>query len=172
MRTVPTLRLRPLRPGDEESAVEWSRDAAFCVANDWEPHLPAERVRQHWQRLITTPPTGLLRLGIEQGGQLIGYTDLAGLTSDTGELGIAIGQSGRWSQGIGRAACTLLLAHAFDELGLGTVTAEVHAPNLRSLRLMRALGFNEIGPVGEEKYQGKVVPLVGFEMTRENWHSR
>ena len=121
LRLMPILSvpvLRPLRPGDEESAVQWSRDAAFCAANDWAPDLPAERVRQHWQRLITAPPEGLLRLGIEQDEQLIGYADLAGLSADTGELGIAIGQSGRWGQGIGKAACTLLLAHAFDELGL------------------------------------------------------
>lgn len=164
-----SISLRPLRLGDEEAAVRWSRDAAFCAANDWQPNLPAERVQKHWQKLITSPPAGLLRLGVLQGERLIGYVDLAGQTAETGELGIAIGESALWGQGVGAAACQLMLAHAFEQLDLPEVTAEVHAPNTRSRRLMNKLGFTEIGQVGEEIYQGESVPLIGFLMRRDAW---
>lgn len=166
-----TLRLRPLRPGDEEVAVRWAKDEAFCRANDWELGMTDERVRRHWQETIHSPPPGLLQLGIEEGGRLIGYVDLAGLTAESGEFGIAIGESGRWGQGLGAKSGRLLLAYAFGELHLSTVTAEVHAPNERSRRLMHHLGFEELGEVGQEEYQGEQVALLGYVLRSEAWEA-
>lgn len=163
------VRLRPLRPGDEESAVRWGADEEFCLAIDWPVGLPPEHLRQHWQGLLTLRPPELLRFGITVDGVLVGYTDLAGFTDDSAEFGIAIGERALWGRGLGLRAGQLTLAHAFTELGLQTVTAEVHAPNARSRALMRRLGFVEIGSGGPEEYRGEVVPVIRFALERRNF---
>ncbi|MDV6373863.1 GNAT family N-acetyltransferase [Deinococcus arenicola] len=163
------LTLRPLLPGDEESAVRWGADEEFCLAIDWPTGLPAAHIRQHWQGLLTLTPPELLRHGIELDGVLVGYTDLAHFTEHSAEFGIAIGERELWGQRLGLRAGQLTLAHAFTELGLKTVTAEAHAPNLRSRALMLRLGFTEIGFGGLEDYQGQEVQVVRFVLHRENF---
>lgn len=166
---IADVRLRPLRPGDEESAVRWGADEEFCLAIDWPVGLPAEHIRQHWRGLLTLTPPELLRHGITVGGVLVGYTDLAGFTGDSAEFGIAIGERALWGQGLGLQAGRLTLAHAFADLGLQTVTAEVHAPNLRSRALMRRLGFTEIGQGSPQEYRGALVPVIQFVLERNTF---
>ena len=66
------LTLRPLRPGDEDTAVRWGADREFCLANGWSPGLAPRVLRRHWQAIIADRSPGFLRLGIEQGGELVG----------------------------------------------------------------------------------------------------
>lgn len=160
-----------MHPGDEETAVAWGADVAFCLANGWALQMPAERIRSHQRRLIDSPPEGLLRLGIEMDGRLIGFVDLADLNEQSGELGIAIGESGLWGGGIGAQAGRLMLAHAFEVRELEFVWAEVHLPNRRSQALMRKLGMTETGREGTDEYQGEVVPMVQYRIEREQFAS-
>ena len=161
--------LRPLRPGDEQTAVRWAADAGFCRAAGWTPGLAPRLVRAHWGRLIAGSGPDFLRLGVELGGRLVGYVDLAKLTRTSGEFGIGIGIGERtlWDWGVGTQAGRLMLAHGFGALGLDTVTAEVHAPNRRSHALMRRLGFGEVGLGEPDTYRGEVVAVVRYELTRD-----
>ncbi|WP_188902654.1 GNAT family N-acetyltransferase [Deinococcus aerophilus] len=160
------VRLRSLRSGDEESAVRWGADEAFCRAVDWPPGLSAAHLRAHWQDLIAATEPDFLRLGIERGGRLVGYTDLAHITDHGAEFGIAIGERTLWGSGVGTAAGQQTLTHAFGPLGLRRVHAEVHLPNLRSHALMRRLGFRELGRAGAQEYQGQIVPVVRYRLDR------
>lgn len=160
------LILRPLRPGDEEAAVRWGADQEFCLAIDWTPNLPAERIRTHWRRIIRIPDPTFLRLGIELNGDLAGYVDLANLDGVSGEFGIAIGEPGQWGRGIGWQAGRYLLQFAFEELGLQSVKAEVHAPNHRSHALMQKLGFRTVGEAPPEFYQGELVRIIRYVINR------
>ncbi len=160
------VRLRALRPGDEESAVRWGADEEFCLAIDWPVGLPADHIRQHWQGLLALRPPELLRHAVTADGVLVGYTDLAGFTDSSAEFGIAIGERALWGQGLGLRAGRLTLAHAFNDRQLQTVTAEVHAPNGRSRALMRRLGFSENGQGKPEEYRGEMVPVIRFVLER------
>lgn len=93
------------------------------------------------------------------------------MTEETAELGIAIGDSGLWGQGIGRQAGNLLLRHAFENLHLQYVWAEVHEPNERSHALMRKLGFTETSRHGTDEYQGQEVPMVQYRLERAQFGS-
>ena len=171
---VMDITLRPLRPGDEETAVRWGADREFCLANGWVPGLAPRVLRRHWQVIIADRSSDFLRLGIEQrgegqGGELVGYVDLGDITAESAEFGIAIGEPRRWGQGMGTRAGQLLLAHAFGPLGLSVLRAEVHAPNVRSHALMRRLGFAVMGESGTDLYWGVQVPLVRYEVRRADW---
>ena len=163
------VHLRPWQPGDEEAAVRWSGDRAFCWANDWTLDLPAERVRAWWRGRGNSAE--FLRM-IEADGVIVGYAEWQDRTEHTAELGIAIGESRLWGRGIGAQAEKLMVAWAFEELGLQYVWAEVHQPNARSLALMHKIGFRETGRQGEGDYQGRLVPMVQFELTREEFAGR
>lgn len=67
---------------------------------------------------------------------------------------------------MGRRAGELTLRYGFGTLGLGTITAEVHRPNVRSHALMRALGFREVGLGDLDEYYGEPVPLVRYALRR------
>lgn len=164
-----SLSLRPLRPGDEETAVRWAADPEFCRAADWAVGLAPSKVRSHWQRLIAGTGPDFLRLGVEHDGQLVGYVDLAELTRQSGEFGIAIGERALWGRGLGAAAGRLMLAHAFGTLGLDVVTALVHVPNTPSHALMRRLGFREAGRAEPELYRGQMADVIRYELQASTW---
>ena len=168
------LTLRPLRSGDEETAVRWGANHEFCLATGWSPGLAPRVLRRHWQAVIADRSPDFLRLGIVQrgegqGGELVGYVDLGGLTAESAEFGIVIGEPEHWGQGVGTRAGRLLLAYAFGTLGLSVLRAEVHAPNLRSHALMRRLGFIPVGESGMDLYRGERVALVRYELRREDF---
>lgn len=159
------LRLRPLSLDDLPAIGRWAADPEFCAATGWASGLTEARLRAFWTPLITQPEPDFLRLGAELDGQLIGYVDLAFIMGRQAELGFAIGERALWGRGLGERAARLMLRHAFETLHLRRVTAEVHATNVRSLALLRKLGFRETGLAPEsEKYRGEWVRLVQFEL--------
>lgn len=81
-----------------------------------DPGLTREAVNAFWERLLAAPEGDFLRLGIESGRQLVGYTDLAGIDHTIGaaEFGIAVGPSRNWGRGLRRAAGLLMLQHGFQ----------------------------------------------------------
>ena len=160
------LSLRPLRPGDEVTAARWGQDREFCLANGWTPGLSERVLRRHWLMVMASIGSDFLRLGIEEEGRLIGYTDLADLTRSSGEFGIALGDPAAWGQGRGTRAGRLMLAHAFGPLGLLEVRAEVHVPNARSHALMHRLGFVRAGEGEPDLYRGERVPVWRYHLPR------
>ena len=104
----------------------------------------------------------------------MGYADLAGIDHAIGvaEFGIAVGPSRNWGRGIGRAAGLLMLRHGFQVLKLPCVWAEVHALNLRSLALMRKLGFQQEGVGAEQQpYDGQMAETVQFSLLRGDFEA-
>ncbi|KQR41131.1 GNAT family N-acetyltransferase [Deinococcus sp. Leaf326] len=163
------LTLRPLRSGDEVTAARWGQNRDFCLANGWTPGLSERVLCRHWLGVMAGVGPGFLRLGIEEEGRLIGYTDLADLTRLSGEFGIALGEPATWGQGRGTRAGRLMLAHAFGPLGLREVRAEVHAPNTRSHALLRRLGFVRAGEGEPEPYRGERVAVLRYRLTRDSF---
>ena len=106
---------------------------------------------------------------IELEGQIVGYAQWQDIHDGVAELGIAIGDSHVWGKGIGAVAGQLMLEWAFGLLDLEKVWADVHEPNVRSLALMEKLGFAETSRKGMAEYQGRLVPMVQFELTRSTF---
>lgn len=166
------VQLRPLTPADFGTVFCWGQDEEFCLATGWTLNLTRAQIERSWGRILSEIGADFLRLGIEAGGALIGYVDLADIEHEVGraELGIAIGERSLWGRSLGFAAGRLMLEHGFAHLGLTRVTAQVHAPNPRSLALMRRLGFVQEGVLSRhELYRGGVCDVVLFGMLREEF---
>jgi len=60
-------------------------------------------------------------------------------------FGILIGERDAWGHGYGTEATRLMLAYAFDVLGMQNVTLTANADNVRGLRAYERAGFRRIG---------------------------
>ncbi|GGK14450.1 N-acetyltransferase [Deinococcus malanensis] len=147
--------------------MRWAADPLFCQAASWTVGLSPRVIRRHWAALIAGTQADFRRWGVTLDARLVGYVDLANLSTLSGELGVAIGERSLWGQGVARRACELLLQEAW-ELGLHTVTAEVHRPNMRSHALMRRLGFQQCGIRRPEPYYGVPVAVVQYVLKRQD----
>ncbi|MFC5599203.1 GNAT family N-acetyltransferase [Deinococcus cellulosilyticus] len=169
------MQLRPLTLGDLATIYLWSQDEVFCRANGWSIGLSWQQLRTWWMALLQTSPDVMLRSGVAVQDQLVGFVELSSFDwqEKTAVFGIAIGARSLWGQGIGFQAGQLMLQHGFDHLQLKAIFAEVHAPNLRSLALMRKLGFEETGRLPlHEVYQGTLSDVVCFVLESSCWNSR
>ena len=103
-------------------------------------------------------------MGITFNENIIGYTDLANIKDGSAELGIAIGESTLWGQGIGVEAALCTLQFAFTQLGITTFEAETHEINIRSRRMLEKIGFEEISRFGYEEYLGINSQLIQYRL--------
>ena len=143
------LRLRWLDQDDLESlfgvfsdrdALRWWRHPPFASTDDASIYLEqVHRGHEHGD---------LLQWGVERqaDGEMMGTALLAGVDAVHGraELRLLL-KSKHWGQGYGREAATVLLAHAFGDLGLRRIEAETPPANTGSLKALEALGFKREG---------------------------
>ncbi len=140
---------------------EWTRlremSANFLIP--WEPLWSQDAVTQsfymrQWRRFarrwVQDREYAFLifrRLPNHQEGGLLGgitITDIKRSVYQVGTLGYWMGAPFA-GQGVMREAISLLLPFAFEQLGLQRLEATVMPENERSLRLLRGLGFRDIG---------------------------
>lgn len=138
--------LRPLEPVDAPVIAGWAADPEFVRVADWAIRPTIREYEKHHLRIIESPPPGLIRLGADLSGQLIGYVDFFGA-----DLGYLIGGRERWGRGLGLQAASLAVRHGFTALRLPELTAGAADTNHRSIRILTGLGFQETGRVGEHR---------------------
>lgn len=97
----------------------------------------------------------------EEDPEPIGFVRLAELgKSGAYELVVAIGRQNLWGKGYGTQAVCRCLETAFFQRRAGTVAANVHRENLRSLRAMEKAGLRRAAQGGG---------YVHFSLTREEF---
>lgn len=157
------VNLRPLTMEDFPSVLNWSKDEIFCQANGWELNRDQDELYRWWLRCVKNDTRDFVRIGIEYDDRLIGYADLALIQGHTAELGIAIGESSLWGQGIGLQAARCMMAFGFEKQGLTVFTAETNESNTRSRKMLEKLRFQEISRIGHEEYMGAESLLVQYQ---------
>lgn len=159
-----SIKLRPLTMDDFNCVLAWSRDEGFCLANGWELDRSEDELYGWWLRCVKNDSRDFVRMGIEYDDRLIGYADLASIEGHTAELGIAIGESTLWGQGIGVKAARCMMAFGFEKLGITVFTAETHESNARSRKMLENLGFQENSRIGHEEYMGEDSRLIQYQL--------
>ena len=124
----------------DRDALRWWRHPPFASTDDASIYLEqVHRGHEHGD---------LLQWGIEtrDEGELIGTCLLAGVDAVHGRAEMRLLLRSRyWGQGYGREAGTVMLGHAFGELGLRRIEAETPPANAASLKALEALGFKREG---------------------------
>jgi len=86
------------------------------------------------------------------------------------ELGIFIGEKGRWDQGIGTEAVRLMLMNGFDTLNLNRISLEVFENNLRAIHVYEKVGFTTEGLKRQAMYKdGEYLNVLIMSILRDEW---
>ena len=121
----------------------------------WDRFLSASRDDRHLKALVVS----------RDGGELLGQVSLNEMVPGafrSAYLGYWIGAA-HAGRGFAREAVGLLVAHAFDGLGLHRVEANVQPTNRASLGVVRALGFRREG------FSPRYLRIAGRWEDHERW---
>lgn len=158
------LVLRPLGPGDVE--------ALLPIVSDWE--VVSRLASWPWpsdlafleERLAQPQPEPWMTAALLKDGALIGTAGAA-----EGGIGYMLARSA-WRQGYMTEACTALLDFAFATTDCPQVAAGVFEGNDAAARVLRRLGFREVGQSRHlNRARGEELPMRDFLLTRANWQA-
>jgi RimJ/RimL family protein N-acetyltransferase len=108
---------------------------------------------------------------IDSDGSLLGMISYYNVNFERrqAELGIYIGDRGRWSKGIGTESILTLLSHLFRNTNLIAMYLTTYASNARAQACYRKCGFEVTGTM--RKFSGRIGYYVDVQMktTREDF---
>jgi [ribosomal protein S5]-alanine N-acetyltransferase len=157
------LILRPIHIDDFQAVLNWSQDEVFCEANGWDLNRTTDELFNWWKKCVENKNAAFIRIGIELNDTLIGYGDLAYMNGSEAEVGIAIGESSLWGQGLGQVATVKLIDYG-KSIGITTFLAETHETNSRARKMLERIGFEEISRHGTELYKEVETALIQFKL--------
>lgn len=137
---TPRLLLRRARPDDLEAMHEVLSDAQAMRYWSSTRHETLEETREWLDSMITAPPGESDDFVIEHQGRVIGKVGCWRLP----EIGYILHPS-CWGRGLATEALAAAVAHIFASHPIPAVETDVDPRNLRSLALLKKLGFEETG---------------------------
>ena len=163
------ISLRGLVLSDAATMAQWAADPEFCRAAGWSTDLDPQAHLEFQRKIVQDPPEGLVRLGAEFAGGLVGYVDLHGSEPRRSELGFLIGERRLWGRGLGRRAAAAALGHGFVRMGLDEIWAEALDVNAGSMRILLGLGFRSTGTGDTDEYLGVPSVYRPFALSAGEW---
>jgi RimJ/RimL family protein N-acetyltransferase len=141
------IELRPLSTDILPLVEGWYNDfeTTRTLGVDWHP-ITTRRKLRHLEALLESPDPHFVILD-RASGSIIGLCGLDDVDSDsrTAEFSIMIGDKRFRGSGYGTEVTRLLLAYAFDVLGLHNVWLQVSSNNPEAIRAYEKAGFRRIG---------------------------
>ena len=170
---LPTLRtarlvLRPLVEADAEAMhialsdvelMRWWSSAPHADLAETRAYVAANAAQTQWLTWAITV----------DGGEALGWVVLGEYREGIRELGYILRRSA-WGQGFAREAVSAVIDHGFGAMGLRRICADVDPNNPGSVRLLRALGFQQEGYLRQEweTHNGVSDSLI-FGLLRDEW---
>ena len=74
----------------------------------------------------------------------------------------------QWGKGYAHEALAAVIGYAFGPLGLNQLMARVQRGNVRAIRLLQGLGFQEEGPLADVMREDGPRPTLRFGLTRSS----
>lgn len=172
------VRFRGVEREDLALFVEWLADPE--VRRGLSMHLPMTMaLEENWFEAMIKRPMDEQTLAIEalidRKWQLVGSCGFHNLEwrVSQAEVGILIGAKQHWNKGIGTAAMSLLVQHAFETLNLNRVYLRVFESNPAAIRSYEKVGFIHEGRMRQADYQdGKQIDVLYMGLLRSEWESK
>jgi ribosomal-protein-alanine N-acetyltransferase len=171
------LLLRPLAAPDAAALFAIFSDPEVMRYWSSAPWSDIEQADQYIDSAARDLAAGtMLRVGIEVAatGQLIGQLALHHFDQQNRrcEIGYALGWA-HWGKGYMAEAMGALLAHAFGELALNRIEADVDPRNPASMRALERLGFVHEGLLRERWIvAGEICDTAFYGLLKSDWDSR
>lgn len=144
--------LRRHRPEDFAAVARWYRDPELSRLTRYQTRpMAAEEVERFFRTRLLSVDALAYAICELPSERLIGFTTFSALDADNGSVlfHITIGERDAWGRGLGTEAARLMLAHAFERLGLHRVGLSVFSFNKRAIRSYEKVGFRVEGRVRE-----------------------
>jgi RimJ/RimL family protein N-acetyltransferase len=145
------LSLRDMTTDDLDIVVKWRCDP---VVNQYLADRLKSRDSVHpWFTRLRLDPKIWLKI-ILHNDLPVGYGVIESIDEKSRkcEIGLCIGETGCWGNGIGTSVVKSMLRHAFEELRLHRVVGVVMQDNKRSERMLKRLGFAYEGTMRDAMY--------------------
>ncbi len=136
--------LRRHVPENLAAVSRWYRDPEVARLTRYQTRpMPREEVERFFQTRLLEPDSVAYAIHVRLTDRLIGLTTFSALDADNGSVlfHITLGERDVWGQGYGTEATSLMLAHAFERLGLHRVGLSVFSFNDRAIRSYEKAGF-------------------------------
>jgi RimJ/RimL family protein N-acetyltransferase len=137
--------IRPLEENDAYTSVKWRNMPELWTFTTFKAdHEITLDDELKWIRAVIKDPTSA-RFAILADDVYVGNIYLTGLTKDTGEYHIFIGNKDYWGKGVARKASGLIIKYGREKLGLKTIILGVKPDNAAAFHLYESLGFEKTG---------------------------
>jgi RimJ/RimL family protein N-acetyltransferase len=160
--------LTELRDEDSDALFRWINDRELVLLSAPFAPVSEDAHREWFDSIRSRPDVEIYAIRTVDGERLIGTCQLHSIDRERGEaqLQIRIGERDAWGAGRGSEAVRLLLARAFEGLGLLRVELHVFATNERALRAYERAGFvrDEVRP-GAVRLDDEAVDVVVMSVT-------
>ncbi|HET6746724.1 MAG TPA: GNAT family N-acetyltransferase [Candidatus Saccharimonadales bacterium] len=151
--------IRPLKEEDARTSVKWRNMPELWTYTTFKAdHEITIEDELKWIRAVIKDPTSA-RFAIMADDDYVGNIYLTGLTKETGEYHIFIGNKAYWGKGIARKASELIIDYGREKLGLKTIILGVKPANVAAFHLYESLGFIKTGE--EEGFTRMKLSLAG-----------
>lgn len=169
----PELMLRYARPDDAQALFELASDAEVTNYFSWGPYTHQSQAAAYITSLAPKRASGerLELVIVNPSDVIIGVTGLSEfvLRDRRAVVGTWHGREW-WGSGANRKSKALVLALAFEGLGLNRVTAWCGTDNLRSQAALERLGFKHEGVLREwHMHAGVGKDVIVYSMLRSEW---
>jgi RimJ/RimL family protein N-acetyltransferase len=168
----PRVYLRPLELTDAPGVIAANRRETETFFDEGRYPLSVARWRQHVRKIAKPDPPSVIRFAVclREDGRHIGTNGLWGVDRINRTAETESFFHGERGAGYGSEAKQLLLAYAFDTLGLNSVYSWVWGPNTRSAAALIKQGYREAGRAswGGTK-DGEVTFARTFDFLADEW---
>jgi RimJ/RimL family protein N-acetyltransferase len=169
------LRLRSLVASDAGDVQRLAGDFAVADTTLSIPHPYPDGVAESWIASLNTSDGDQVTYALleRSSGALIGAMGLSvNMSHERGELGYWVGKS-LWNRGYATEAARVVVAYAFETLGLRRVHARHFARNPASGRVMEKIGMRHEGMMRQHlRRWERFEDVVLYGILREEWLQR
>ena len=167
---------RPLKRSDIEYFLRWYNDMEVTQYVDG--FLPSMEMTEEKgiEELATKIRAGtdvfFIIEALDDDNKTIGHIQLVQINPKDHKagFGIFIGEKSHWSKGYGTEATQLILNYGFRQLNLHRIESGALAFNERSIRMQKAVGFQEEGRHRQAVFiNGEYHDHIIFGLLREEW---
>lgn len=169
------IRLEPLAPDHADALQPLLEDPAIAETTPFPHPYPPDGAQAYVVEALALREAGTKYVFAvcDAGGRAIGMALLRDVDQarGQGELGYWIGRP-HWGRGYATHAAAATLSYAFQTLRLHTVVAECLEANPSSIRVLRKLGFVEVGRAEWDFPKWPAPrPAIHFRLSAEAWRS-
>jgi RimJ/RimL family protein N-acetyltransferase len=168
--------LRRHRPDHLAAVTRWYRDPEIARLTRFHVGpVSDDEIRAFFSNRLLSPGAFAYAIHVAASDHLIGTTTFSALDPDNQSVmfHISIGERDAWGRGYGTEATEMMIAHAFERIGLHRVALSVFAFNERAIRSYLKVGFTIEGRAREAVWRdGRFWDEVHMGILSREWRAR